>query len=96
LARNPANYEDVAREINSEGGKAIGVSADLSEAKSVQAAFKQINDMFGSIPLAAAVFNLGGGFVKRPFLELTEAEFEQGFITHGYVVRKSYITTEEE
>lgn len=86
LARNPANFEDVAREINSEGGKAIGFSADLSEATSVEAAFKQINAVFGGLPLAAAVFNLGGGFVKRPFLELTQAEFEQGFNAHGYVV----------
>ncbi|OJJ65649.1 hypothetical protein ASPBRDRAFT_669940 [Aspergillus brasiliensis CBS 101740] len=82
LARNPASLEDVAREINNEGGRAVGVSADLSGDKSMEAAFKQINSLFGSLPLAAAVFNLGGGFVKKSFLDLTEAEFEQGFNTH--------------
>lgn len=85
MARNPANFEDVAREINNEGGKAIGISADLSDANSVQAAFKHVNEQFGSLPLAAAVFNLGGGFVKKPFLELTETEYEQGFNAQGYV-----------
>lgn len=83
MARNSTSFEEVAREINNEGGKAIGISADLSDVNSVQAAFKHVNDQFGSLPLAAAVFNLGGGFVKKPFLELTEADFEQGFNAQG-------------
>ncbi|KAJ6134201.1 hypothetical protein N7523_000523 [Penicillium sp. IBT 18751x] len=83
LARNPINYEDVAKEINNAGGHAIGISTDLSDAHSVKKAFDQISKEFGDRPLAAAIFNLGGGFVKRPFLELTEAEFSAGFNVQG-------------
>ncbi|KAE8377941.1 hypothetical protein BDV26DRAFT_292672 [Aspergillus bertholletiae] len=83
LARNPANYQGVADEINSGGGRAIGISTDLSDSQSVKNAFDNIRSQFGAMSLAAAVFNLGGGFVKRPFLELSEDEFETGFAVQG-------------
>lgn len=83
LARNPANYEPVAEEINASGGKAIGISADLSDSKSVQAAFEKIAQQFPNVPLAAAIFNPGGGFVRKPFLELTEEEFDSGYLSQG-------------
>lgn len=83
LARNPANYEPVAEEINSSGGKAIGISTDLSDSKSVQAAFEKIAQQFPDVPLAAAIFNPGGGFVRKPFLELTEEEFDSGYLSQG-------------
>lgn len=85
LARNPSNYEDVAREINASGGQAMGISTDMSKRDSVNAAAQKIRDEFGNRPLAAAIFNLGGGFVRRPFLELTEDEFARGFQVQGYV-----------
>lgn len=62
-------------EINSNGGKAIGISADVSDSKSLTAAFEKINKEFPGLPLAAAVFNSGGGFARKPFLELTEDDY---------------------
>ncbi|XHF98775.1 hypothetical protein AWENTII_002313 [Aspergillus wentii] len=91
LARNPANFQDVAAKINSNGGDALGISADLSDSASVRSAFDQINQKYADSPLAAAVFNSGGGFVRKPFLELTEEEFSQGFDSQGYVYSSLHI-----
>ncbi|KAL1998223.1 hypothetical protein VTN02DRAFT_6624 [Thermoascus thermophilus] len=85
LARNPANYEPVVEEINASGGQAVGIRADLSDSQSVRAAFEQIAQRFPDVPLAAAIFNPGGGFVRKPFLELTEEEFDSGYLSQGYV-----------
>ncbi|PWY94204.1 NAD(P)-binding protein [Aspergillus sclerotioniger CBS 115572] len=74
LARNPQNYQSVVDEINSTGGQATGISTDLSDSKGVRSTFEQIKSQFGNAPLAAAVFNSGGGFIRKPFLELTEEE----------------------
>lgn len=80
LARNPANYEGVVSEINSSGGKAVGISTDIADAASVSNAFKKItSELFPNTPLAAAIFNPGGGFARKPFLELTEAEYTTSF-----------------
>lgn len=54
LARNPDNFESLAKEINGSGGKAIGISTDISDAKSVDNAFAQIKKEFGD-DVAAAV-----------------------------------------
>ncbi|KAJ5458116.1 hypothetical protein N7475_009504 [Penicillium sp. IBT 31633x] len=75
LARNPENYEAVIQEINSAGGEAIGISADVSDSKSVNAAFDKIQAQYPSSKVAAAIFNPGGGFVRKPFLELTEQDY---------------------
>lgn len=85
LARNPANFEPVVNEINTSGGQAFGISTDLSDTASVRSAFDQISAQYAGSSLAAAVFNSGGGFVRKPFLELTEEEFTQGYESQGYV-----------
>ncbi|KAF7585889.1 hypothetical protein BBP40_009927 [Aspergillus hancockii] len=83
LARNPANFNAVVDEINSTGGQATGISTDLADSNSVKSAFEKITQQYGESPLAAAVFNSGGGFVRKPFLELTEDEFVSGFNSQG-------------
>lgn len=84
LARNPANYKDIVSEINSSGGQAIGISTDVSSPSSVSAAFEQIKKEFsGEKKLAAAIFNVGGGFVRKPFLELTLEEYVSGYDANG-------------
>ncbi|KAJ5893676.1 Short-chain dehydrogenase/reductase SDR [Penicillium taxi] len=75
LSRNPENYTSVVEEINSSGGQAIGISTDVSDQNSVNSAFDQIAKQFPGSPLAAAIFNPGGGLVRKPFLELTETDF---------------------
>lgn len=54
LARSPESYESLAKEINDNGGKAIGISTDVSDAKSVNNAVSKIKSEFGD-GVAAAV-----------------------------------------
>lgn len=75
LGRNPDNYEPLVKEINTSGGQAVGISTDLSDAKSMNSTFDKIKDQYSGSALAAAVFNPGGGFVRKPFLEMTEEEY---------------------
>jgi len=74
LARTPGNYESIVEEINKSGGKAIGISTDVSDSASVKRAFKQIEEELGS-QCAAGVFNASGGFKRAPFLETDEQTF---------------------
>ncbi|KAJ5159830.1 uncharacterized protein N7482_006834 [Penicillium canariense] len=75
LSRTPSSYEPLVQEINSNGGQAIGISTDVSDADSVSSAFDQIEKQFPNSALAATIFNPGGGFVKKPFLQLTEEDY---------------------
>jgi len=70
LARNPSSYEKLAEEINSSGGKAIGISTDLASPDSVKQAFQTIEEQFKDAPVAAAIFNASGPFVRKPILEI--------------------------
>jgi len=83
LARNPENYESIVKEIKSSGGQAIGISTDVSSASSVKSAFAEIQKEFTGKKLAAAIFNVGGRFIRKPFLELTEDEYVAGYEANG-------------
>jgi NAD(P)-dependent dehydrogenase (short-subunit alcohol dehydrogenase family) len=85
ISRASASYVDIVSEINTTGGKAIGVDADVADRASLEKAFEAIKDEFGDAQLAAAVFNVGGGFVRKPFLELTGEEFAGGYDANGFV-----------
>lgn len=74
LARSPENYEPLAQEINKHG-KAIGISTDVSSPESLKEAFSKIEQEFGGAPIAAAIFNAGGRFVRKPLLELSLDDF---------------------
>jgi enoyl-[acyl-carrier-protein] reductase (NADH) len=71
------------KEIEAAGGKAIGISADVSDSNSVKNAFERLQKEMGGAQLAAAVFNVGGSFIKKPFLELSEEEFLTGMEANG-------------
>jgi NAD(P)-dependent dehydrogenase (short-subunit alcohol dehydrogenase family) len=78
LARKPENYEDLANEINQSGGRAIGISTDVADSKSVKSAVEAIKKEFGAeVGAAAAIFNASGGFLRKPFLEIPEEVFSQ-------------------
>ena len=90
LARNPVNYEPLVSEIQSSGGKAVGISTDTSDGASVKKAFGKIEQEFGQngkegVKVAAAVYNVGGRFIRKGFLDLTREEFESGWDANGYV-----------
>ena len=86
LARNRANFDPIASEINRSGGKAVGISADATDPTSMRDAFRQIAELDGVFQgsrCAAAVYNVGGRFVRKPFLELELDEFESGWESNG-------------
>ncbi|KAK4929165.1 hypothetical protein LTR66_016174 [Elasticomyces elasticus] len=84
LARNPANYEPLVKEIQATGSKAVGISTDTSDGSSVIAAFEKLMSEEGfDGHLAAAVYNVGGKFIRKSFLELSQDEFEMGWQTNG-------------
>ncbi|KAI1656573.1 NAD(P)-binding protein [Daldinia decipiens] len=76
LTRTPESYQDTVAEINKAGGKAIGISADTSDVKSVDSAFEKIAKELPGFKLAAAVYNVGAGFQRKPFLELSVEDFD--------------------
>lgn len=80
LARRPESYQDIVSEINEAGGTAIGISTDLSDPQSVEAAFAQLQKEapFASGGLAAAVYNASGAYgARKPFLETTLEELDK-------------------
>ena len=82
LARNPSSFEETVDEIKKSGGYAIGISTDCSDATSVRSAFDKIKNELhrsGNSKVAAAIYNTGGGFVRKPFLELTEEQFTTAY-----------------
>ena len=85
LARGNDKFDGLVKEINNQGGKAIGISADVSSAESLKQAFGQIEQQFSGANCAAAVFNAAGGMVRKPFLEVTEKEFSSGWEVSQYV-----------
>lgn len=79
LARSKENFESLAEEINKTGGKAIGISTDVSDEKSVKAAFEKIQTEFGTDICAAAIFNASGRFARAPLLEMKVDDFVAGY-----------------
>ncbi|KAK5683896.1 hypothetical protein LTS10_003759 [Elasticomyces elasticus] len=79
LARNPDNYESLVEEINKSGGKAIGISTDVSSPESLKAAFEKVEQEYKGAPIAAAIFNASGRFVRKPLLDMAVEDFEAGY-----------------
>lgn len=87
LARNPANYEPVVEAINAagHGNKAVGFQTDVSSRAALKETLAAAGREFGfakddgGLKVAAAVFNVSGSFVRKPFLELEEGDIEKGY-----------------
>lgn len=69
LARREESFKDLVTEINSSGGRAIGIPTDATDATSVKSAFDTIKKELPDLKLAAAVYNVSAGFGIKPFLE---------------------------
>ncbi|KAH8735181.1 short chain dehydrogenase [Ilyonectria robusta] len=78
LARSPESYSDIVTEIKKAGGHALGISTDIVDPASVNSAFETIKKELPGSKLAAAVYNVSGGFARKPFLELTAEELDGG------------------
>lgn len=85
LARNPDNFESLVEEINKNGGKAMGISADVSSEDSIKSAFDKIKEEHKDAPCAAAIFNASGRFAGGPLLEMKVEDFQAGWEVSVYV-----------
>ena len=79
LARKATSYESLEKEINDNGGRAIGIPTDVTSESSVKDALKKIEDEYGDAPCAAAIYQASGGFTKGPFLEMKLDELDQSW-----------------
>ncbi|GKT47000.1 diacetyl reductase [(S)-acetoin forming] [Colletotrichum spaethianum] len=76
LARKPESYDPIVAEIKEAGGQAFGLTADATDEAAVNAAFETIKKVLPGSKLAAAVYNVNGGFSRKPFLELKKEELD--------------------
>lgn len=89
LARNGANVvvhyhsaaakadaEETARLVAKQGTKAMLFAGDLSELATIKRMFEETIKTFGHVDI---VVNNAGVIVKKPFVEISEAEFDRSF-----------------
>jgi NAD(P)-dependent dehydrogenase (short-subunit alcohol dehydrogenase family) len=88
FSRHPESYNDVVAEINTAGGKAIGITTDSTDEASVASAFETIEKELPGLKLAAAVYNVrqSGRPSQKPFLELTLEQLDSSLNGSVYVV----------
>jgi len=87
LARRPESYADVVAEINKAGGKAIGITSDVTDESSVKSAFETIKKELPGLKLAATVYNVRPNSRPsiKPFLELTLEDLDTSLSGNLYV-----------
>lgn len=68
--------EETAAEIAHFGAETLLLSADLTQVADVVRSFDAVEQRFGTLDI---VVNTVGKVVKKPFVEITEADFDQSF-----------------
>ncbi|KAF7561240.1 hypothetical protein G7046_g2902 [Stylonectria norvegica] len=76
LSRHPESYQSIVKEINDAGGRAVGISTDITDPRAIDEAFKDIDKALPNGKLVAAIYNVGGGFARKPFLDLKLEDLE--------------------
>jgi NAD(P)-dependent dehydrogenase (short-subunit alcohol dehydrogenase family) len=82
LSRSSSNTEPVLNSILASGGSAVALTADVTSAPSIAAAFAELKATYPTSPVAVAVYNVASR-VKKPFLELSAEDWESGWATGG-------------
>lgn len=74
VARRKAPLEETAAAINDgRGGKAIGLSCDVTDPAQIEATYKQAVDAFGQVDI---LVNNAGSSLRGPFLEMTDEQWK--------------------
>ena len=76
MARREESLTETRREIEDEGGKALTLSADATDADSVAAAFRRVRDELGDPEVL--VYN-AGAFQMGGVLDLSPKQFDECF-----------------
>lgn len=75
-ANNNEEAKKVADSINTNGGRAIAIPADISDAAAVTRLFDQTIEQFGKVDI---VVNNAGIMITKPVKDTTEEDFDQQF-----------------
>ncbi|MEL7110825.1 MAG: SDR family oxidoreductase [Pseudomonadota bacterium] len=81
--------EETARLIQQQDTKALITQGDLSDPQAVREVFQAAKDAFGRIDI---VINNAGVVIKKPFTEITEADFDRAF---GINAKAAFFTMQE-
>lgn len=90
--RNEARLEGVAREIREAGGRAVAVTADLTDPDSVERLRHSVEEQLGPADLVAAV--AGGGGEPVPLEELSLERWRQTLdanLTSAFLTLKAFL-----
>ncbi|HSX07729.1 MAG TPA: SDR family oxidoreductase [Candidatus Saccharimonadales bacterium] len=71
-----ADAEETAKLVEQEGTKALLVEGDISEIAAVKRLFEEAQKNFDTIDI---VINNAGIVIKKPFVEVTEEDFDRSF-----------------
>ncbi|MCK0769552.1 MULTISPECIES: benzoate diol dehydrogenase BenD [Chromohalobacter] len=66
--------DEVVATINTQGGEAVAIRADLETWQGAESAFRQAHERFGRVDVL--INNVGGAINFKPFTEFTETEIE--------------------
>ena len=88
LSRQQARIDDTCAEIAETGGRAIGISADVTSEEELTDAVRQVDDTWGRLDLVVA--NAGANGVFAPLEELTLDEWNQTMATN---LTSTFLTT---
>lgn len=98
LSRSLPRLQELAGKINSElndEGRARPYAVDASKRSEVEDVFARIeSDWKGKAWVHTAIFNPGGGFVMKPFLDTTEADLKTALDSQtlgGFLFAQSFL-----
>ncbi|KAF3395709.1 putative oxidoreductase [Penicillium rolfsii] len=78
LARSPATLDPLVRDIEDNGGRALAIPTDVTDASSLSSAMNQITSEFGAdLGVQAAIYNVASKFMRTPFLEQSPEDFSK-------------------
>ncbi|PWN92743.1 NAD(P)-binding protein [Acaromyces ingoldii] len=99
LSRTQSRLDELAKQINDEvgdPGRAKGYAVDATKREAINGAFESISKDFKSAWVHTAIFNPGGGFIRKPLLETTEEDIRNGIDTQavgGLLFAQAFIRT---
>ena len=74
--RSKAEAEKTAAIVNSSGGEALVIQADLTQIKEIEALFDQTMERFGHLDI---LINNAGLVIKKPVIEINEKDYDKIF-----------------
>jgi 3-oxoacyl-[acyl-carrier protein] reductase len=91
--RDEAKIGAVVDDIGSDGGRAMGVAADVTDFAAIERMRPRVEDELGPVEVLAA-FAAGGGPLPGPTAEITEEEWRSaidGNLTSTFLTLKSFL-----